>query len=78
MSRDSSFGKPVAALRFGGFVDTVVQDVTGVFFEKPDPAAICVAIERLGTRRWDAEAIQRHADAFSEQRFVDRLREIVS
>ncbi len=32
----AAFGKPVAALRWGGYLDTVVPDVTGVFFERPD------------------------------------------
>ena len=33
----ASFGKPVAALRWGGFLDSVVEGITGVFFDVADP-----------------------------------------
>jgi glycosyltransferase involved in cell wall biosynthesis len=71
-------GKPVAALRFGGYLDTVIEDVTGVFFDVADPAAIAEAVEALVTRNWDADGIRVHAEAFSEQRFVERIRAIVA
>ena len=29
----ASFGKPAAVLRWGGFLDTVVEGVSGIFFE---------------------------------------------
>ena len=72
----AGFGKPVAALRWGGFLDTVLPDVTGVFFDSPEPRAIADAVARLATQRWDADAIRRHAATFSEERFVARIREI--
>lgn len=70
-------GKPVAALRFGGYLDTVVQDVTGVFFDVTDPGAIAEAVQALVTVNWDAARIEAHAEVFSEQRFVERIRAIV-
>ena len=72
----ASFGKPVAALRWGGFLDTVVADVTGVLFDRPDPVSIAGAVEMLATRPWDARAIEAHATTFSEERFVDRIRSL--
>ena len=36
-------GKPSIVLRWGGFLDTVVEDSTGVFFDRPEPAAIAAA-----------------------------------
>jgi glycosyltransferase involved in cell wall biosynthesis len=74
----ASFGKPVAALRFGGHLDSVVEDVNGVFFDRPAPSQIANAAEQLVSRVWDPAAIQQHAAAFSAHRFVDRLRAIVS
>jgi hypothetical protein len=55
----------------------VAEDRTGVFFDRPEPAAIAEAIERLRARHWDAAEIARHAEGFSEGRFIARLREIV-
>jgi glycosyltransferase involved in cell wall biosynthesis len=70
------FGKPTAALRFGGLLDTVVEGTTGVFFEQPDAASIAAAISELDRVAWDPEAIHQHAARFSEARFASRMREI--
>lgn len=73
-----AFGKPAAVLRWGGFLDTVVEDVTGVFFDRPDPALIGAAVTMLRQRTWESEALERQAARFSEASFVARLREIVA
>ena len=74
----AAFGKPVAALRFGGHLDTVVPDVTGVFFERPNPGEIAGGVQQLLSRVWDSDAIRAHGATFSEPCFAKRLREIVS
>jgi glycosyltransferase involved in cell wall biosynthesis len=74
----AAFGKPSAALRWGGFVDTVVDGETGVFFDEPSPASIAAAVKACLRENWNVETLERHAAAFSERRFVDRLREIVA
>lgn len=71
------FGKPVAALRGGGFLDTVREGVTGVFFDRPEPEGVAAAILRLESTEWDRAAITAHAEAFSEARFVERMRQLV-
>jgi glycosyltransferase involved in cell wall biosynthesis len=70
----ASFGKPVAALRWGGYVDTVVPDVTGLFFDAPEPPAIARAVESLIQHRWDTAIIEDRAAVFSEAHFVSRIR----
>ncbi|HET7476583.1 MAG TPA: glycosyltransferase [Dermatophilaceae bacterium] len=74
----AGFGKPSAALRWGGFVDSVVDGTTGVFFDEPDPEAIAAAVRRLAGHHWSPDVLIRHADRFSEQRFIARLRAIVA
>jgi glycosyltransferase involved in cell wall biosynthesis len=73
----ATFGKPAAVLRWGGFQDTVEENETGVFFDRPEPEAISAAIRELRARRWDSYHISAHAQQFSEEVFIDRLREIV-
>lgn len=73
----AAFGRPAAVLRFGGFVDTVLPERTGVFFERPEPAAIGRAVTSLLERDWDADLLRRHAETFSQPVFADRLRRVV-
>lgn len=72
----ASFGKPVAALRWGGFLDTVVPGLNGDFFDRAEPAAIADGVRALLARTWDADAIRAHAGLFSEERFVERVRAV--
>jgi glycosyltransferase involved in cell wall biosynthesis len=74
----AGFGKPVAALRFGGYLDTVREGETGVFFDSPSPAAVRDAVGALAGRSWDADAIRAHAATFSEERFAEAMREVVA
>jgi glycosyltransferase involved in cell wall biosynthesis len=70
-------GRPVAALHAGGFLETVVDGTTGVFFADPDPRAIADAVVRLRARSWDEHAIRDHAAQFAPARFRARMREVV-
>jgi glycosyltransferase involved in cell wall biosynthesis len=74
----ASFGKPSAVLRWGGFLDTIRDGTTGVFFEEPTEEGIRSGIELLSAEQWDPEVLRDHAAAFSEARFVRRLQEIVT
>jgi glycosyltransferase involved in cell wall biosynthesis len=73
----AAFGIPVAALRWGGFLDTIRDGETGVFFDQPEPAPIRDAVVRMLDRRWDRAVLEAHAAMFSEDRFVQRLRTVV-
>ena len=74
----ASFGKPAALLRFGGFLDTMVEGETAIFFDDPDPASISPAVRSLESEVWAEGAIQDNADRFSSSRFEAQLREIVA
>lgn len=69
----ASFGKPVAAFRAGGYLDTVVEGVNGVFFEQPTPEQIAAGVDKLKETKWDVDAIRSHADNFSEEKFARRI-----
>jgi exopolysaccharide biosynthesis polyprenyl glycosylphosphotransferase len=74
----AAFGVPAAVLRWGGFLDTMDEGTTGVFFDDPTPLAVAEAVHRLRSERWNPGAIAEHADSFSEARFNVRLREVVA
>ena len=69
-----AFGKPTIALGSGGYLDTVVPGVTGVFFPEPTAAAIAQGVEDAQRHTWSAEAIREHADRFSMAAFIDAIR----
>jgi glycosyltransferase involved in cell wall biosynthesis len=73
----ASFGKPTAALRWGGFLDTIVEGSTGVFFDDPEPGAIAEGIRELTLTTWDARALVDHAGRYSSARFTDSMRAVV-
>jgi glycosyltransferase involved in cell wall biosynthesis len=57
-------GKPVVALRAGGVAETVVDEVTGVLYNRPGPSTLADAIEHLETLALDPAATRRRAEAF--------------
>lgn len=72
----ATFGKPSAVLRWGGFLDTVEEGETGIFFETPTPKTVADSVRELAAQNWDGHAIQAHAARFSEARFVERIRAV--
>jgi glycosyltransferase involved in cell wall biosynthesis len=73
-----SFGRPSLVLGDGGFLDTVVEGRTGIFFDSPEPGPIAEGIQDVLSQRWDAREIAAHVDCFSAQRFTRRLHDIVA
>lgn len=71
------YGKPAAVLRWGGYLDTVKENETGVFFDRPEPAAVRSAIEKVEATTWNATAIRSHAMSFSEERFARAIRHVL-
>ncbi len=74
----AAFGRPTAALRWGGFHDTIEEGTTGLFFDHPVPDEIAGAVARLGGSSWDAATIVAHAGRFSAERFIARIREVLA
>lgn len=73
----ASFGRPTVAVADGGFVDTVVDGVTGVHFPLPEPAAVVDAVRRFSATRFDPATILDHARQYGEDRFVARTRALI-
>lgn len=70
----AAYGKPSAVLRRGGFLDTVVEAGTGVFFDTVSPKAIARATERLLATGWDACDLAARAAGYSPAAFCSALR----
>jgi glycosyltransferase involved in cell wall biosynthesis len=72
----AAFGVPTIALRYGGYLDTVIEGTTGAFFDAPEPVAITHSVRGFDRGAFDARAVRAHALTFSEVNFQTRLRRI--
>ncbi len=66
-------GRPVIAFRGGGAMETIVEGVTGVFFNQPTSAGLVQALEDFEGRSWDQQAMRRHAEKFDRSVFAFRV-----
>ena len=62
-------GRPVIAYRGGGAVETVVEGVTGVFFENATSHSLAEAIEKFEGLRWNQYTLRSHAEKFDRTSF---------
>jgi glycosyltransferase involved in cell wall biosynthesis len=74
----AAYGTPTVALRWGGFLDTIVEGRTGVFFDEPEPGRIATAVRELAAATWPADVLMTHAEVFSPARFAARLQAVVA
>ena len=72
----AAFGVPTVALRGGGFLETVVDGRTGLFFDAPEPEAIGATLALSDHHDWDPDTIRGRAEEFGEARFIERIRGI--
>jgi len=73
-----AFGKPTLALRGGGYLDTVEEQVTGLFFDRPEAGDIARAVVANRAARWDPETIVRHGRRFDEETFREAITKAVA
>ncbi|WP_285031543.1 glycosyltransferase [Mycolicibacterium sp. lyk4-40-TYG-92] len=71
------WGRPSVALRFGGFLDTIDEGTTGLYFDEPQPDSVREALDRFESATWDQEKIKHHVSQFTEDAFSARLHEAV-
>lgn len=69
-----AFGKPTIALRAGGYLDTIVEGTNGTFIEESTAENIKAAVTSFKAEDWSAKKIQDHVGIFSEERFIERLK----
>jgi glycosyltransferase involved in cell wall biosynthesis len=70
-------GRPTIAFRAGGALETIVEGVTGVFFDEPSPEALARVMQTFDSRSYDAATLRAHAQKFSPENFILQLRAIV-
>ena len=66
-------GRPTIAFRAGGAIETVVEDVTGLFFDEQTTESLVDAVTRFEQKEWSPHVIRKHAEGFSREVFRARF-----
>jgi glycosyltransferase involved in cell wall biosynthesis len=66
-------GRPVIAYRAGSALETVLEGVTGLFFDRQEASSLANAIEEFESRNWLQPLLRQHAEKFDRKVFSYRL-----
>jgi len=66
-------GRPVIAYGKGGLLETVIENVSGVFFREQTEESLLAAIETCAGRKWNSSVIRNNAERFAPQAFIDGM-----
>jgi glycosyltransferase involved in cell wall biosynthesis len=73
-------GRPTIAYRAGGALETIVENLTGYFFDQQTVECLGDAIETFEREQWSTETLRQHSKTFSlevfQQRFLSFLERI--
>jgi glycosyltransferase involved in cell wall biosynthesis len=70
-------GRPVIAYRAGGALASVIDDVTGSFFDQQTVESLAVALSSFDERKYDPQIIRNHALEFDMPRFHRRILQFI-
>jgi glycosyltransferase involved in cell wall biosynthesis len=66
-------GRPTIAFRGGGALETILENETGLFFDRQTPEDIGDAIDRFEAHQWSPDILRNHAEQFSVDVFRERF-----
>jgi len=70
-------GIPVIAYKSGGVKETVIDGVTGLFFNENTPDELNKALNKFKKAKFDKEKIIEHAQKFSKESFIKKIKKVV-
>lgn len=70
-------GRPVIAFHRGGAAETVVEGLTGTFFNEQTPQCLIDAVKNFDPNNYDPKKIHKHAQKFSKERFRKELEDAI-
>jgi len=71
-------GRPTIAYRAGGAAETIVEGVTGVFFERQETSHLTEAIEHFERQTWSAKLLRQHAEGYNVNVFQSRFKQFLA
>jgi len=70
-------GRPVIAYKAGGALETVVEGITGTFFEKQDADCLMDTIRKFDAHAYNKKLLRKHAMKFNKTRFKKEIKEYI-
>lgn len=70
-------GRPVIAYRKGGATETIIENETGIFFDKQKKEDIIKAVRTFKTENFDSQKIRKHAENFSVEKFKKNIKAFI-
>lgn len=70
-------GTPVVAYKKGGALETIVENITGIFFDEQTPESINMTLNKFSKTSFDKEKLYEHAQEFDISKFEQNLRKFV-
>lgn len=71
-------GTSVIAPRVGGFLETIIEKDTGMFFNEVSVDCLVQALEKFNEKDYDPRKCQKNAEKFSEERFREEILKLIS
>jgi glycosyltransferase involved in cell wall biosynthesis len=71
-------GRPTIAYRAGGAAETIIDGVTGIFFDRQESSALAEAIVQFERKEWSATLLRGHAEGFGIDIFQARFRQFLA
>lgn len=72
-----SCGTPVIAYMGGGYLESVVEGKSGVFFKKHTLESFEEAFKEFNLKEWNYSEIQKSVERFSEERFKKEMESVI-
>jgi len=70
-------GTPVIAYGVGGVRDSIIENITGVFFNEQTPSALNIALEKFESMKFSFITISLHAQKFSTNNFKEKFQNFI-
>lgn len=72
-----AYGCPVIAFRGGGYLESVTEGKTGIFFDELDVESLSKAVKKFDRKKFNLVDLNKNAKRFSKERFIKEMTNFV-
>lgn len=73
----AAYGTPTIAYKAEGYLESVIDGKTGLFFDEPTAESLSSAIKKSKGVSWNKNIIKKHASKFGKTRFEKEIRHVI-